>query len=173
MPMSDDPSRNPDDKSDQNAKPDPNLTKRQTTDQRVSEIINLMTSGMWVPGKCHRELGAKWGITPATVSRLASQASRFIVMMSQGQDKEELQGMMLAGIAGIRAQALSHSRPDFRTALSAYELAAKIQGLIINKHEAKVQEVDSLDDLPPDELASKLEAEAAALRKAGKGKVKK
>lgn len=90
--------------------------------------------------------------------------------MSQGSSKEDLEGMLMAGIAGVRARALSHSRPDFRTALSAYELVAKLQGLLVNKHEAKIQEVDSLDNLDPDALADKLEAEAAQLRKSSKAK---
>lgn len=145
-------------------------SRRAINDERVGEIITRMSNGTWVPGRSHRELSALWGISEGRVRDLASQASR-IIMMSQGS-REDAEAALYAGVAGLRERALSHSRPDFRTALGAYELIARLQGLIVQKHEAKVQEVDSFDVLPPEELASKLEAEAAALRKQSKGKKK-
>lgn len=161
--MAEDPSNPPDLTS-----PTVGRSRRAINDERIGEIITRMSNGVWVPGRSHRELATLWGISEGRVRDLASQASR-IIMLSQGS-REEAEAALYAGIAGIRERALNHTRPNFNAAISAYELAAKLQGFLVNRHEAKIQEVDSLDNLDPDALASKLEAEAAALRKSSKVK---
>jgi hypothetical protein len=126
-------------------------TAKTETEQRVDRIMDMMTTGTWVPGRSHRALAAEWSLTITTVERLAAEASRILRRVSRG-DEDEIRTRMCAGIEAIRVRAELKTKartrrvtdargrvryeeitvpdPDYQTALKAYELQAKLLGLL-------------------------------------------
>lgn len=149
--------------------PAPRAT-REEKDERIDEIIDMMTNGLWITGKSHIELAKKWNVSSQTVYNYAIDASRIIVRLSKSDfSEEEQKDLLMSGLDGLRARALSsNGRPDLRTALKTYELTARLKGFLSNKHEVKVEEIEELDNLPPEELAQLLEEEAKNLKKISK-----
>lgn len=133
------------------ARPEKDRTRKTETEQRVDRIIDMMTSGTWVAGRSHRALGQEWGITVTTVERLAAEASRVLRRVTR-DDEDAIRTRMLAGIEAIRVRAelktkartrrvsgangrvryeeVSVPDPDYQTALKAYELQAKLLGML-------------------------------------------
>jgi len=128
--------------------------KKTETEGRIDRILDLMTSGTWIAGRSHRQLAVEWGITVTTVERLAAEASRVLRRFTRGE-RELIKARMIAGIEAIRLRAEMRQRvryrkvkasdgstelqevrdpdPDFTAALRAYELQARMLGLLQNE----------------------------------------
>lgn len=140
-------------------------------DAGVSQCLELMTTGKWVPGRSHQALAAEHGVHPDTVKKWATNASRIIRLAIEG-DVEDIRAQMLATLGTIVSEAMSYERvvtdrngnsetvpqPDLKAAIAAIAEQAKLLGIVTQKHEVAVS---------PDEM-ERLLAEAAALHGAAK-----
>lgn len=131
--------------------PERDRTRKSETELRVDRIIDMMTSGTWVAGRSHKALGQEWNLTITTVERLAAEASRVLRRVTRA-DEDAVRTRMVAGIEAIRLRAEIKTKartrrvsdaqgqvryeeiqvpdPDYQTALKAYELQAKLLGLL-------------------------------------------
>lgn len=134
---------------------------RQLRDERVDEIIRLMSRGEWQGERSHAALAEQWELSPHTVTDYAREASSIIRRIVDG-DKREVLAEILAGVRYTRQLALGKVRvavskggdvheyadPDVRSAIAADELTLKALGLLT----VKVQDVSPLEGLSPAEL---------------------
>lgn len=123
---------------------------RADADIGVRDCVELMTKGLWVSGRSHQDIAFKHGVSPATVKDWATSASRVIRLACEG-DLEDIRARMITTLEGITADA--RSAGEYRAAVSSVETAAKLLGLIVQKHEVA----------PSPEEVQKLLAEAAEL----------
>lgn len=139
--------------------------KRDTTRTRVSEIVRIMSEGLWKSGVTDVELRNKWGIKKDRMNQLCAEASRRISDAVEADGGDAIRATVIAAIEGVRVAAINGK--NLRAAIDALELQARIHGLLVHKTEAKVQ-MAKLEGLTDAELAEQLEAEAARLRERAK-----
>lgn len=140
------------------AAPPPQPTE---VEQRVREIATSMFNGTWLAGASHAMLADKWGVSPATVRNLASEANR-LLRASLAGDLEEYRALMLAALDNVRLRARSRQRrhflryvehdprtgqrrdryepvdvpePDFGAELASLKLRAECLGLVTHRLE--------------------------------------
>lgn len=115
------------------------------------EIQGMMARCEWVTGVSHHEFAKRYRVSPETVKRWSSEASRHLRLLAS-EDPDEIRAEIVAGIQHVRTVALGKIRkfsnvhgdvieypdPDCRTALSTFELLAKAYGVLVEKHEHKV-----------------------------------
>lgn len=141
--------RKPKERSD--GKPSVTPARGYDLDAVVREVAGMMARCQWVTGKSHQELADRYGVTPVAVQAWAAQASRHLRLLAS-EDPEHIRMEIVAGIQHVRTVALGKIRkfsnvhgevieyadPDCRTALSTFELLAKAYGVLVEKHEHKV-----------------------------------
>ena len=123
-----------------------------TADERVARIESMMLGGEWVAGASHAQLSREWGIGIAGIEKHASEAGRRI---RRAVDPEAVTGAIIASVTAIGARAISGAKPDYRAALQALELKARLLGLITTK-----VEVSPLARLSDAELEAEIVKEA-------------
>lgn len=126
---------------------------REDADAGVKDCLDLMTSGRWVTGQSHLEVADRHGVHPETVKKWATNASRIIRFAIEG-DREDIRARMLATLDTIVAKAMTtqdvfttgindkgglvsefRDAPNLSAATQAIETAAKLLGLVVQKHE--------------------------------------
>jgi hypothetical protein len=91
-------------------------------EQRVEEVLDLMSRGSWLSGVSDKMLAKKWGVVPANVRAIAAEANRIIRMRlrEDPQAKLELRASLLVNFEAIRAKAMiKGDAPSLRVALDA------------------------------------------------------
>ena len=145
---------------------------RALRDERVDHIVSLMANGWWEGARSSIKLAAEWGVTKHAVGEYAREASGIVRRLIEG-DPGDIKAEILAGLEHIRVLALAAVKiekvgrddyeerraPDLGSALRAYELRAKMLGIMIEKHEISGE----LHGLSEAELDARL---AAAIKKA-------
>jgi uncharacterized protein YjcR len=148
------------------------------------DCVKLMADGLWVTGVSNVAIAEKHGVSVATVKAWATNASRIIRALHEG-DMEEIRARSLSTLETIVATAMRTKKavqvyrrtksgkqsmatefmdePSLSAAVAALELRAKLLGLIVQKHDVttrpKVAHLSREEHLAELE---KLEAEIAA-----------
>lgn len=136
-------------------------------EQRVDHIVSLMARGDWAGTRTTLELAEQWGCTRFAVAEYAATAGAVMRRLVMG-DPESIRQEILAGIERLRLIATETTKfervgpteyierraPNVEAALRAYELRAKMLGLIVQN--VKVSE--EIAKLPDDELRRQYEA---------------
>lgn len=113
-------------------------------DQRVAHISRLIERGQWMPGKHHRKLAMRWGLSVQTVSHYVSMAMRCIRLARDGKLQEEVDQRLMAILEDRR-------------------LASKrIKHVVIGEHHYEYPDPDTKSMLAADRLY--LEAIGALVR---------
>lgn len=110
---------------------------RDTSDERIRECMRLMCIGQWRAGATHAELAARWGVTVATVSGYATNASRLLRMLVGTSDeaKQEIYAFLghVRSLAVERQSATKdgvlYDDPDLKAAVAAAKTQAELLGL--------------------------------------------
>lgn len=115
----------------------------------TQRCVDLMTAGLWVAGRSHRELAAEFSVTEDTVKHWATAASRIIRMAVSG-DLEDIRARMLATLDTVVRMAMTrqaatmggdlYDHPDLKSAIAAIETQSKLLGLVVQKHEVQYTE---------------------------------
>jgi hypothetical protein len=108
---------------------------RAQRDQRVDIVLDRMTAGEWQGTRTARELAASWECSLGAVQDYAREASGIIRKVIEG-DAADLRAQLLTGLADLKRRALEAC--DLKAALGAFELEAKVLGLITQKVSHKV-----------------------------------
>lgn len=118
-------------------------------DAQVDHILKLMLNGQWKGAQSNQELSAKWKCHPRTVSDRACEASA--VLKRLGGPVEAFIERKLAELEALQAMATADG--NVRDAVKAIELAAKIRGALVQKHEHKdtTEERKKLASMSPEE----------------------
>lgn len=123
-------------------------------EERVDHIVGLMARGEWRAAASHRDLAVLWGVSVGSVQDYAREASGILRHLVEG-DVEGIRAAVVASVERIRVDALANTRtwkgkqypsPDYRSALMAVELQAKLLGLIVNKADVRVSPVDNMSE---------------------------
>ncbi len=144
---------------------------RAQRDARVDRIVAMMADGTWTATQA-RELATEWAIGLGAVQDYAREASGIIRRVVMGEP-DDIKAQILAGVEKIRTVAMGKTRtvvtkdgdavtwadPDCKAALSAFELQAKMLGLIVNKHQDVAPE-----KLPTADLLAEYERELEAAK---------
>lgn len=91
-------------------------------EQRVDEIVSMMSRGAWMCGVSTRELAVKWGVHPSTVEHLSAEANRLLRyhFRTDPESKKDLTALVLQNFEVIRVKALADATPaGLRVALDA------------------------------------------------------
>lgn len=129
---------------------------RQLREQRVDKIVGLMSHGKWNGAASHRDLGAQWGVSMHAVAEYAREASGIVRRVVEG-NAGDIRAEIFAGLERIRVVAMKLVKPmrvgpdiyedrvvpDLPSAIRAYELRAKMLGLMIDRVEVS-QEIAGL-----------------------------
>ncbi len=115
----------------------------------TQRCVDLMTAGLWVTGRSHKELAAEFGVTEDTVKHWATAASRIIRMAVSG-DMEDIRAGMPATLDTVVRMAMTrqaatmdgdlYDNPDLKAAIAAIEAQSKLLGLVVQKHEVSYTE---------------------------------
>jgi hypothetical protein len=140
----------------------PSRARAREYDEKVVEVLKLMSTGRWADGRSHQELAEKHGVSLEAVQKWANDAGRHLRIL-QTQDANVLRARNAAHLEAIAVDA--HEMDDYSAAIRAREAMAKLLGL--NAPE-KVQHTVSadLDAMEPLERAAWYEAKAAELLEA-------
>lgn len=136
-------------------------------DTRVTEILDLMSSGQWVRGVTAGQLAAKWGIPLSTVENSSAEAWRTWKRLSNDADK------MRPEVAAVLHERLQYSnaRRNVREVVAIADVFTRVIGArAAERHEHAVV-IAQFESLPPkgkiewiDERIAKLtEARAVVL----------
>jgi hypothetical protein len=153
-------------------------------DGRVDKIVGLMSRGKWNGAASHRDLAQQWRVSVHAVAEYAREASGIVRRVIQ-DDPESIRAEILAGIEHVRVVAMrlvkpmmvgyreyeDRPMPDVGAALRAYELRAKMLGLMVD--EVHVTETPARAASPDEERAElarlKADIEERERELAGKG----
>ncbi len=127
------------------------LTQRE---QRVDEIVGMMSQGSWFAGASHRALAKAWGIHPGTVEHYAAEANRLLRFVFRNDDdsQKDLRARTLQNFEVIRVKALVAGTPSaLRVSLDANEMLARYLGFEPPKRLQLTQE-DELGKLTDEQL---------------------
>ena len=138
-----------------------------------------MADGLWVSGKSHEAIAARYGVSPATVKDWATSASR-VLRLAVEQDKEEIRARMLATLENVVAEAMKTVKPatvrkeitrkgkrvvvtvtemlpapSLQAAVSAVQTQAQLLGLVSQKLDVTTR--PSVAHLSREEHAAELE----------------
>lgn len=127
---------------------------RPVTEQRVSQIAEMMASGRWLTRVSASQLAAEWKCSDSRVRQLAAEASRRLTDDFPAERRETLRAMLFATLDNVRARARTKTRrrhrsvregegqgrlrvveweepsPDFDAEIRATELQARLFGLL-------------------------------------------
>lgn len=130
--------------------PPENLTMHNTrkkvpsVEPRVQEILEIMSAGLWVPGKGALALAKKWGIPTSTVRNYSAEAWRRLCAASDEADKLRPE---LAGMLYVAAQrAFDANR--FDSLAKCADTLSKITGARAaerHEHAVAIAQFDALD----------------------------
>lgn len=101
---------------------------RAEAEARVREVADLMRAGAFVRGRTARELAARWGVSRSVAEHAAAEASRMVA-----RELEADRDMATVAI-WTRLERVMVEGED-RDAVKACELAAKLLGLMVERHE--------------------------------------
>lgn len=127
------------------ARPAAGTTKAVLRESHVREIMRVMAAGGWRTGLSHAQFAASWRASEDTVRRVAGEASRRLRALA-GEHDDEIRGRLLAEVERIGELAIDpgQERPDYRAALVAIELRAKLLGTLT--HNVKIEGFGQLSD---------------------------
>lgn len=95
-------------------------------DDKILEIMHMMTSGQWLSGVSIARLAAEWGKSVATVQKLAVDAGRMI-RLSVGTDREAILGAFIGELEGLGTDC-RRMKPE--VTVRAIELRARLLKLV-------------------------------------------
>lgn len=128
------------------------LTPRE---QRIDEIVGMMSQGQWFAGASHRQLAKRWGIHPGTVEHLASEANRLLRFVFRNDDEARKDALArgLQNFEVIRVRAMVSGTPSaLRVALEANSSLLRYLGLEPPKNVRVAQGDDDLSKLTDEQL---------------------
>jgi len=140
------------------------LTPRE---QRIDEIVGMMSQGQWFAGASHRALAQRWGIHPGTVEHLAAEANRLLRFVFRNDDdsQKDLRARTLQNFEVIRVKALVAGTPSaLRVSLDANEMLARYLGFEPPKR-VQVSKDDELGNLTDEQLDQVASGGALALQR--------
>lgn len=127
------------------------LTPRE---QRIDEVLRMMSQGQWMTGVSHRQLAEKWGMHPDTVAAIAAEANR-LLRRTFREDKDgraEARAAILQTFEVVRVRGmLGGSAPHLRVALDATECLGRYLGLEPPKR-LEVGQPDEFEGLTDEQL---------------------
>lgn len=153
------------------AERDAGLTRaREAQEDRVLEVMRIMTAGQWRTGVSHVELAQKHGVSPSTVKNWAAEASRLIKLsMGDGEEVRARIASMLENFASVAMAREGYTmggdaypNPDVKAATAAVKTLAEVLGLITQKHEHAVV-VANYEQMPRASKAQWLREKAAVM----------
>jgi uncharacterized protein YjcR len=83
---------------------------RADADEGVRACMDLMADGLWVSGKSHADIAARFGVAPATVKDWATSASRVLRLAVEG-DREDLRARLVTTLENVVAEAMRTVKP--------------------------------------------------------------
>lgn len=95
---------------------------RTEREERVEQIVDLMSRGQWLAGVSDKMLAKQWHCTAENVRKVSAEASRLIRarLRDTPQAKQEARAMLLQNFEVIRAKAMAKGdAPSLRVALDA------------------------------------------------------
>lgn len=104
------------------------LGAKPTKDQRVRFIVDMMTRAEWITGRTGGEIATVWSLSPRIVENDASEATRFLRLIFDKDDKEDLKVRWLVELAHDTAQARKAGR--YEAVRGLQELRAKGLGFL-------------------------------------------
>jgi hypothetical protein len=141
-------------------------SERTPREQRVDEVVALMTGGQWVAGGQHRELAAKWGVHPGTVEHYAAEANRLLRHAFRAEPEARAVALTkcLLTFDAIQARMMLQGTPGaLRVALDAAQAFGRYMGVEPPKN-VKFSTEDEFEKLSDDELAEVAEHGIESLR---------
>ena len=147
---------------------------KEERDRRVDHIVNEMARGEWSGARSTILLAAEWGCSKHAVSEYAREASGIIRRLVAG-DPDDVRAEIVAGIERLRLIATEATKfelvgfqqyeerraPNVDAALRAYELRAKVLGLLVQN----VKVTEEIAKLPDDELRRQYDEMKARIAK--------
>lgn len=95
---------------------------RSEREERVEQIVDLMSRGQWLAGVSDKALAKQWACTADNVRKISAEASRLIRarLRDDPAAKAEARAMLLQNFEVIRAKAMAKGdAPSLRVALDA------------------------------------------------------
>lgn len=91
-------------------------------EQRVAEVVRMMSRGAWLSGVTDELLAQKWNCDPSNVRKISAEANRVIRLRLRDdpEAQKEARALLLQNIETIRAKAMGNGDPQsLRVALDA------------------------------------------------------
>lgn len=91
-------------------------------EQRVAEVVSMMSRGAWLSGVSDELLAKKWNCDPSNVRKVSAEANRVIRarLRDDPQAQADARAVLLQNIDTIRAKAMGNGDPQsLRVALDA------------------------------------------------------
>ena len=123
-------------------------------EQRIDQIVGMMSQGNWFAGASHRALAKSWGVHPGTVEHLAAEANRLLrfVFRNDDESQKDLRARTLQNFEVIRVKALVAGTPSaLRVSLDANEMLARYLGFEPPKR-VQVSQDDELGNMSDEQL---------------------
>lgn len=126
-------------------------------DARRREVLDIVTSDAWVPGRTVDELARKWGVGENTVYHYHTDALRIVRASLGGDTCEGLATEIMARCDRLYRLAVGQERPDIAGAVSALRLQAQVAGVMIRKTEHTIidERTRELAALTDEQLAAR------------------
>ena len=107
---------------------------------RVRHIAELMSRGQWQSGITDYQLAGEWNVSVKTIQNYASEAHRRLA--APFKDVEQLRDGALVFLNGLAAEA--RAARDYNASATAVRTAAQITGMITNRHEVRIDGLESM-----------------------------